>query len=133
MAQFRIPVGDWSDDGHGKCEWFTVESSQPVQAWREGYFKAKKAHPDLAPDGPELEQAVPTDWPRDRIKEIVGFEDLHDDCNDSETVARYVIAFCKLGDPSLDGSIVPAPEMLPFFGYDEHKRHIGHIGYELWM
>jgi len=23
----RFPIGDWSDDGHGKCEYFMIKSS----------------------------------------------------------------------------------------------------------
>lgn len=37
---WQIPIGDWSDDGHGKCEWFIVKSNFTVEEAREAYFKA---------------------------------------------------------------------------------------------
>ena len=27
---FKLPIGDWSDDGHGKCEWFIVQANKPL-------------------------------------------------------------------------------------------------------
>jgi hypothetical protein len=25
--KFKLPIGDWSDDGHGKCDYYTIESN----------------------------------------------------------------------------------------------------------
>lgn len=36
----RFPIGDWSDDGHGKCEYFMVKSNMSVESLRELHFKA---------------------------------------------------------------------------------------------
>ena len=36
----RFPIGDWSDDGHGKCKYFMVKSNMSVQSVRELHFKA---------------------------------------------------------------------------------------------
>lgn len=33
----KIPIGDWSDDGHGKCEVFEIESNYPVKDLQEAY------------------------------------------------------------------------------------------------
>lgn len=38
--KFRLPIGDWSNDGHGRCEYFTVLSNKDVDKVREFYFKA---------------------------------------------------------------------------------------------
>lgn len=27
MYKFKLPIGDWSDDGHGKCDYFIIESN----------------------------------------------------------------------------------------------------------
>jgi hypothetical protein len=35
----KFPIGDWSDDGHGKCEWFIVKSNMPLQIVREAQFR----------------------------------------------------------------------------------------------
>lgn len=38
--KFRLPIGDWSNDGHGRCEYFTVLSNKDVDKVREFHFKA---------------------------------------------------------------------------------------------
>jgi hypothetical protein len=35
--KFKIPIGDWSDDGHGKCDEYTINCSHPVSEVRQGY------------------------------------------------------------------------------------------------
>ena len=30
MYQFELPIGDWSNDGHGKCEYFLIRSNIPA-------------------------------------------------------------------------------------------------------
>jgi len=42
MERFKLILGDWSDDGHGKTETFIVESNKPVDEAREAYFEAVK-------------------------------------------------------------------------------------------
>lgn len=131
---FQIPIGDWSGDGHGQCEWYTVKSNKPVEAWREAYFKSQARWPELAPDG-ELSRTATGDWPRDRIGEVFGGSyrlDIDAIDGSSEGIALYTLAFCQLSDPALAFEHVPIP-MLPFYGVDEQQRHIGSIGYELWM
>ena len=46
MEEYRIrfPIGDWSDDGHGKCDWFIVKSNMPVEIVREAHFAFKKLY-----------------------------------------------------------------------------------------
>lgn len=36
--EFSIAIGDWSDDGHGKCEFPTFKWSHPVKKIREAYL-----------------------------------------------------------------------------------------------
>ena len=35
---FALPIGDWSGDGHGHCEWFTVRSNKPLEDVRKAHF-----------------------------------------------------------------------------------------------
>lgn len=37
MHKFKIPVGDWSDDGHGKCEEYIVSCNYPVEEVQQAY------------------------------------------------------------------------------------------------
>lgn len=48
--RFTIPIGDWSDDGHGKCEYFQFSSNLPVEEVREAYFVALEKHKDISPE-----------------------------------------------------------------------------------
>lgn len=31
MFTYKLPIGDWSDDGHGKCEWYLVRSNKSAR------------------------------------------------------------------------------------------------------
>jgi len=133
--RFKLPVGDWSDDGHGKCDWHMIESNKPVEIWREAYFAAREKWPALAPDSDDLSRTKPDEWPKEEIKVKIGFPADDLDAYDSEGVALYTLAFCQRGDPSLKFKRIVDDEvaMLPFYGVDKQGRHIGHIGYDIWM
>lgn len=52
MFNFRVPIGDWSGDGHGKCEYVDmIAKCENIQQIREAYFAAKAKYPDLCPEG----------------------------------------------------------------------------------
>jgi hypothetical protein len=38
--KFKLPIGDWSDDGHGICEYFIFYSNSPAKKLIESYIKA---------------------------------------------------------------------------------------------
>lgn len=40
---YQIVIGDWSDDGHGKCDHYTVETSHNMTEIQEAYLKAVNA------------------------------------------------------------------------------------------
>jgi hypothetical protein len=42
VYQFYLPIGDWSDDGHGRCQQFLVNSNAPVERVREAHFRIKE-------------------------------------------------------------------------------------------
>ena len=35
--KFKIPIGDWSADGHGKCEELVINCNYPVEAVQQAY------------------------------------------------------------------------------------------------
>lgn len=43
---FMLPIGDWSNDGHSKCDWFLVESNMPLENVFKSYFTAKEKLPE---------------------------------------------------------------------------------------
>ena len=42
MYQIKFPIGDWSGDGHGKCEWFILQSNKTVQEVRNIHLRSKE-------------------------------------------------------------------------------------------
>lgn len=42
MYQIKFPIGDWSGDGHSKCEWFILESNKPLREVRDTHLKSKE-------------------------------------------------------------------------------------------
>lgn len=150
--EFEIKIGDWSDDGHGKCDSYRVKSNKPVKDAREAYFTAKaKLPPHLCPENFmrkyedfSLPENVYTDakergfdffagWEGDeRLTEEKLPEFLKYPQCDTERMCRYVIWFLKQGDSELELEMVPEVNSLSFYGFDEKKRHIGFIGYGLF-
>lgn len=47
----RFPVGDWSDDGHGKCNWYTLKipKGKTVKDLEATLKKGHKRYPDISP------------------------------------------------------------------------------------
>jgi hypothetical protein len=146
---FKLPIGDWSNDGHGHCDYFIIESNTPVENLREIYFDTKeKTNSSL--DG--------SDWDNKRVStpcseycddkmsaeqiEALGLNP--DDYSiyqrgdffflDSEGFAEMFIDFIMTHNPDVKLEIKSMRElsMFPFYGYDGKNRHIGFMGYGLF-
>lgn len=143
LYNFRIPIGDWSGDGHGQREWFTATAEKPIKDVREAYFKAKEKLPDICPekfccdyeDGgvkPEIIQKL-KDAGAPCPEPDPGFSD------DLELgpfeMAEIVCWYLNQGDPDLHVALLAEEvvPMLPFYGFDEKERHIDFIGYGLFV
>jgi hypothetical protein len=130
---FRIPIGDWSGDGHEQCKWFTATAKYPIETVREAYFTAKILLPDICPEDfcSGYEEYEVAEEIRAEINEQ-GFE-LGDSFG-SEEMAAFVVWFLNRGYPDLDARLEPNAEMpmLPFYGQDACERHISFIGYGLF-
>lgn len=130
----NIKIGDWSDDGHGKCESFYFESNLPITSVREAYFLAKKNYPHLSPESfchDYEDYEVPKKLVRDAKK--AGYK-IEPEGFDARSMALYTAWFCTLGDPGL--VLTLKEEEIPtlaFYGKDEQDRHIGQIGYGLFV
>jgi hypothetical protein len=137
--KFRIDIGDWSGDGHGKCDHFMVSSNKPTKDVREAYFAAKEKLPDtLCPESfvsDYEDYTVPDEVVE--AGERAGCELLaalknqeYQDFHTSD-MADYVLWFLKQGDPELQLKRIEDSDSLAFYGEDEKGRHIGFIGYGL--
>ena len=49
MYKFVIPIGDWSEDGHGKHDDYVVTSNKPVEAVREAHYRILAATASTCP------------------------------------------------------------------------------------
>ena len=142
---FRFPIGDWSRDGHGDCNWYKVQSNKPVQLVRESYFEiTQRLGTGLdsqfadAPCSDYEDRTISLEW----LKKVgispdalVGIDDYDPEDGvmetwQSETIAELFILFMNKHDPSLDLKIVDdKDDMFTFYGMDEKGRHIGNMGY----
>jgi hypothetical protein len=150
---FNIPIGDWSNDGHGRYEWFRASTAKSLADVREAYFKAKDLLPvELAPEkiceshqgttvpvslaleifrrsGIRIDGSDSTDFlDFEKVREIVGDDELDVSL---DKFVDYLVWFINFGDPTADVKLELPVEMLPFYGFDTKRRHIPHIGYGL--
>lgn len=141
---FRIPIGDWSGDGHSQVEWFEATASKPIDEIRDAYFAAKKKLPKLCPEAfcSNYEDSVVPDAVIKALQaagcplpeHITSDKEGFSEGLGAEGMAAVVVWFLNQGDPDLDArlDLTEAAPMLQFYGYDQRKRHIGHIGYGLF-
>lgn len=136
MYKFRLPIGDWSDDGHGKCKYFTITSDKPVEEVREAHFKIEEKtgidvesicskYRDSSITVEELDELVKFGVDIEEFdlpyKGMIGVS-TEGMCHIWVTLLNYV-------DPKLNLKVEEELPMLPFYGFDKKKRHIGFVGY----
>lgn len=137
---WNIPIGDWSDDGHGKCDWFTIKSNFTVEQAREAYFKSvEKSGVDICKEvacdyednsvSEKFLNAFPEFLEKGLIKHGQEYTEYY--IGDSSDLVEMVCLFIQKYNPEFRYEITNFP-MLPFCGYDEKGRHIGQIGYGLF-
>lgn len=133
----RFPIGDWSDDGHGKCEYFEVQSNHPVQHVREVHFKAPEVIGfnigDMCRNYEELSTEVVTKLNAigiDPNKFLDGEIDPEDYYMDYESLINIWLAILNYIDPTLELEIIKSKaEDINFYGIDEKNRHLETPGY----
>jgi hypothetical protein len=137
--EFRMPIGDWSGDGHSVCDYYSAYSNQPVEQVREVHFKAKEVTGvDIEEICNEYEESIIEQDIVDKLKGLgFKFEDYFSEVDDDELHADswlmvniWVFLLMKT-DNTLKITIQKENSilMLPFYGYDEHKRHMSFVGY----
>ena len=151
---FKMPIGDWSNDGHGECDYFKIESNVPVEEVREAHFLIhEKTGIDLSKVCSEYQEPYLTFEDVDKLLEL-GFnkdfildfdEELFEKAKsknkpelyeentngvDSETVAHiWVFLLNKVYAEMELKIILDKEEMLVFYGFDKKGRHIESPGY----
>lgn len=155
----QIPIGDWSNDGHGKCDWFIVSYNAEVD-FTIAFMRSAKDHPELRPDKfcDRYEDSVIPDAVLEaceaaggNIEELFEIEEWHGERYyhlDSERFAQYTLWFMNLSNPTLDAKLAPenniprwnpnwavlgAREQLEAEGLlEDGDAGIGYIGYGIF-
>lgn len=146
--QFKIQVGDWSKDGHGKSSDILVNvlSEHSIEQIREAYFDSQEAVgfnlADIcADDGDSFIQDSALVEVLDFLNKE-GYDKLHkaikaeEGFMDPYLFAELTVAVLMTTDPSLNLLVTPPrrqkPPTLHFFGSDSKGRHIPQLGYGLF-
>ena len=146
MHKFKLPIGDWSKDRHSVCEWFIFETNCEIEELREFHFKMVAAFP--------LFESLCSEYEEDKIDHdtfldicyFLGEETTRKYWKDSgpfhyditpENFAKFWAA-CVIKANLSDTIILSMVKedqipMLPFYGFDKKNRHIGFMGYGLFL
>ena len=119
MYTFKLPIGDRSDDGHGKCDYFIVESNVSFDAIVE-YYKKMNAHWKVSLQCSDYgEDSLTEDFKK--FLENLGFnlEDYNIDDFESKDLAKLIIDLLMKYHDNLELKILDIPmlyEDLPGYG-----------------
>lgn len=139
-----MEIGDWSDDGHGKCKSFIFNTNKPVEEIREIHFKMESVfgftiqsfaneyeNKTVSEEYLEVLWQIMTLDQRNMIFSV--WEEVWSIKSPSGMALLWSLMLMHV-DPSL---IIKADDpinypTLSFYGIDEQGRHIGFIGYGLF-
>lgn len=146
MHKFKLPIGDWSGDGHDENVDYLIETNKPLEEVRELYFQACEklgftldGHDPLSICGEYEENLVK----KETIEKLVEFglnisEDQSEiwtkDGIGTNELCDLILEFIKTQDSELILNRIPTEDfpMFQFYGFDEKQRHIGYFGYGLF-
>ena len=137
--KIRFPIGDWSGDGHGQCEYFIAETNDGVTLAqvREAHFKSKEVLGfDIGDICRLFEESSLTKEQATKLKELNFYDEDIMDSGSLWTQDIFEIWIFLLNhiDPSL--GLVEAGDSVPeihFYGKDEKGRHLNTPGYGVFQ
>jgi hypothetical protein len=140
MNKIRFPIGDWSDDGHGKCEYFFATTPLSVQDVREAHFSARSV---MGFDIGDLykgymESSISPEI-QDKISEILPdtsefkYDWAEEDLSPPESLFFLWVSLLNKINPELALTpMVSDYEDINFYGRDDQGRHLNTPGYGLF-
>lgn len=132
---FKFAIGDWSNDGHGNCEYFIVQSNKSVEEVREYHYQIKHVTGIDIDNMCCKDNVISNDMYNLFIKLGFNFEtdlDINDEIHcDPVLYVKLWIFLLQQVDKTLKIEIVDIP-MLQFYGFDNKGRHIEASGYGLF-
>jgi len=151
MYKFKIPIGDWSDDGHGKYEEYLIKSNKPVEVVRELYFQAcdkigfsldgsyKKTSLTPQADYEDYTFSKETlqsllDFGVKLDQDTIDYIREQESTDGTELLCDIILKFIQTQDETLELERAEENEcpMFQFYGFDNKQRHIGYFGYGLF-
>jgi len=128
----EFPVGDWSADGHGRCDRYTVISQKPVQDIREAHFKASAILGfEIGDICREYEDNGLDDEVVAKLDEL-GYAPKNTTFDPeflmSDDVVDVWVFLLNAVDSTLELERVK-PSKVSFYGYDDQGRHLQVPGY----
>jgi hypothetical protein len=133
MNKIKFPIGDWSDDGHGKCDYFFATTRMDIKYVREAHFAAPSVigfdigdicrgyrEFDISKSIEEKILAIFPDWQSESV-----------DCPESLFYLWVRLLNYIDSDLSLD-PICEDAEPINFYGFDNKGRHLKTPGYGLF-
>lgn len=130
---FEIPIGDWSDDGHGRCSHYSIQTDKTLAEVQKAYDAAKKRFPGLDPEKfaedyednsvPQSVIDAAKKWGL-KIDDVIepNYEDEENFHIDADGMIKYVCRFIMLVDPDLNLKVAKS----------KNRLHTHHIGYGLF-
>lgn len=114
---FDIPIGDWSNDGHGKYEYFQATASKPFKDVCFA-FKAAKVKLGWSPEQicSEYEEMQITDEDVQFLKDngyTEAIEEGFEDDFHQEELAEVICWFINQGDPDINVKLIPKDNQRP--------------------
>lgn len=146
MYKFKLPIGDWSGDGHSVCDWYIIESNYTIEYIVEMYLQACEklgfsldGHGKGAPCSEYQDYVFPKETTQalldfgvildeEYIKCLLEFEST----DGSYVFAEIILALIRTQNPELILKIVE--DDIPILKhYDpKSKKSIGFFGYGLF-
>lgn len=143
----EFPIGDWSGDGHEKCEYFRVHSTHDVEVVREAHFAFKtKFGFDIGDMASDYEEPYISHEQLDILRnhnildyilpehDESGFYD--EECGfvveNPEDMLDIWLRCLMIANPSIQLSRAKELPSINFYGFDEQKRHLNTPGYGLF-
>lgn len=136
-SMFRVAIGDWSGDGHGKNKYFKCSSALPIAEVREAYFAAKAKLPKTVwPEKVccEYEDSVVSEDVQATVVSLGGPEMVEFGDGYVRFMLDLTIWFINHGNPAADVKVEDedVKDTLHFYGSDDKGRHISFIGYGMF-
>ena len=151
---FKMPIGDWSNDGHGNCEYYNVTSDLPLKEVREAHFKIGEVtgidiskicskHNDDVVEYDVMKRLLELGFDGKKLSEdlegLVSPEGMivemnEDDYNDNspftpDDIANIWVFLLNEANEDLNLELIDDVESIVFYGFDEKGRHIESPGY----